>query len=313
MPTDVRSLPWGGRRFWTGVWRVADPKITLASAASLFLGTCAAARDGRIHVGWLAVTVLGIFILEAAKNMSGELFDWDSGTDQRVAEEDRSPFSGGKRVLVDELMTRRQTAVVAFVLYALGGIVGVSIAIHEPRVLLLGLAGAAVAFFYHAPPFKLSYRGLGEIAVLLAYGPMILCGAYLVQRGEIPPRVLGLSMPLGILIAAFLFVNEMPDARADEASGKRTLVVRLGKERAARVFALFPVAAFSSLLALPLLASVGLGVWGGFVALPFAVVAARRVWRDHARTGDLVPAQGMTLLSFVVLALGAGVGLFLVH
>ncbi len=306
---SMGSVAWGGPAFWRGVWRVVDPKITLASAASLFLGTSAAARDGSLHVGWLVLTVLGIFALEAAKNMSGELFDWDSGTDARVAPEDRSPFSGGKRVLVDHLMTRAQTVVVAFVLYALGGIVGALIALHEPRVLLLGLAGAAIAFFYHAPPLKLSYRGLGEIAVLLAYGPMILCGAYLVQRGTVPWWLLHLAAPLGVMIAAFLFVNEMPDARADAASGKNTLVVRLGKERAARAFALFPLVAFGYLLALPLVAPVSAGVWAGFLGLPFAVAAAVRVWTRHARTADLVPAQGWTLASFVLLALGAGVGL----
>ena len=308
---NASNQSWGGRSFWTGVWRVVDPKITLASAASLFLGTAAAARDGALHVGFLALTILGIFLLEAAKNMSGELFDWDSGTDARVAPEDRSPFSGGKRVLVDQLMTRPQTIAVAFVLYALGGGVGLLIAMHEPRVLWLGLAGAGIAFFYHAPPLALSYRGLGEIAVMLAYGPMILCGAYLVQRGEVAPWLLHLATPLGVMIGAFLFVNEMPDAKADAESGKRTMVVRLGKRRASRVFVLFPVAAFGYLLALPLLAPVGLAVWLGLAGLPFAIAAARQVWTRHERTADIVPAQGWTLLSFVLLALGGGIGLLL--
>ena len=62
-----------------GIWRIADPKITLASAASLLLGLCFAAHDGPLHWGWAAVTILGIFFLEAAKNASGELFDFDSG------------------------------------------------------------------------------------------------------------------------------------------------------------------------------------------------------------------------------------------
>lgn len=306
---SMGSVAWGGAAFWRGVWRVVDPKITLASAASLFLGTTAAARDGKLDSKLLILTVLGIFALEAAKNMSGELFDWDSGTDARVAPEDRSPFSGGKRVLVDHLMTRAQTVAVAFVLYALGGLVGVLIALEQPRVLLLGLAGAAIAFFYHAPPLKLSYRGLGELAVLLAYGPMILCGAYLVQRGTVPLWLLHLATPLGVMIAAFLFVNEMPDAKADAASGKNTLVVRLGKQRAARAFALFPLVAFGYLLSLPLIAPVSTGVWAGFLGLPFAGAAAFRVWTRHHRTADLVPAQGWTLASFVLLALGAGVGL----
>jgi 1,4-dihydroxy-2-naphthoate octaprenyltransferase len=96
-----------------GIWRLADPKVSLASMASMFLGACAAAHDGPIAWGWLALSVPGIFFIEAAKNASGEVFDFDSGADTGVAAEDRSPFSGGKRVLVDGFLTRRQTVTLA--------------------------------------------------------------------------------------------------------------------------------------------------------------------------------------------------------
>src|SRR5512134_1316312 len=89
-----------------GVWRVADPKITLASVASMLVGAAVAAWQGPIAWGWLVLTVLGIFAIEAAKNASGEIFDWDSGADEGILEDERSPFSGGKRVIVDGLMTR---------------------------------------------------------------------------------------------------------------------------------------------------------------------------------------------------------------
>jgi 1,4-dihydroxy-2-naphthoate octaprenyltransferase len=312
--SPVVALPdvgWGSPRFWQGVWRIVDPKITLASVGALVLGTCAAARTGPLRVAWLVPTVLGIFFLEAAKNGSGEIFDWDSGTDQRVAPADRSPFSGGKRVLVDGLMTRGQLGVVSFVLYALGGICGFAVALHEPAILWIGLGGAALAYFYHAPPAKLSYRGLGELAVLLAYGPMIASGSYLVQRGEITPLVVQLGVAYGIAVAAFLFINEFPDAPADEASGKRTLVVRLGKGAASKAFALFPVIAFGYLAALPWLAGAPHGVWLGLIGLPLGLRAAWRLRGAHGTTPEIVPAQAWTLLAFVLMALGAGVGLLL--
>ena len=145
-----------------GLWHLADPKISLASAASMLLGASAAAVGGPLHLGWLALTALGIFAIEVAKNASGEVFDFDSGADPGVAPEDRSPFSGGKRVLVDGLLTRRQTIVVAAAGYAIGILIGLSIVIcREPRVLWLGLGGIACAYAYHAPPARLSYRGLG--------------------------------------------------------------------------------------------------------------------------------------------------------
>ena len=91
--------------FWRGFWRLADPKISLASFAGMFLAACMAAADLGLAWGWLLLTVLGVFCVEVAKNASGELVDYDSGTDLAVADADRSPFSGGKRVMVDGLLS----------------------------------------------------------------------------------------------------------------------------------------------------------------------------------------------------------------
>src|SRR5688572_31723497 len=120
MPGKTSSSRARENNVLAGVFRVADPKITLASVASMIVGASVAAWQGAIDWAWLALTVLGIFFIEAAKNASGEIFDWDSGADQGLTEAERTPFSGGKRVLVDGLMTRRQTALMAAVFYALG-------------------------------------------------------------------------------------------------------------------------------------------------------------------------------------------------
>jgi 1,4-dihydroxy-2-naphthoate octaprenyltransferase len=292
-----------------GIWRLADPKITLASAASLFLGAAAAAAHGTLAWGWLGLTVLGIFFIEVAKNASGEVFDFDSGTDLAVADEDRSPFSGGKRVLVDGLLSRRQTWWVAAVTYALGALVGVAIAAaREPRVLWLGLAGVACAWFYHAPPFKLSYRGFGELAVAACYGPLIAAGTYLVQRGDLHVDVLLPAVPLGLAIAAFLYVNEFPDYAADRAAGKRTLVVRLGRFRASVAFTVLVAATFGGVLVLPLF-GLPVAVLLGAAGIVPAVAAARRLLDSPEVTPQLIPAQAWTLLAFLLLAAGSGLGL----
>jgi 1,4-dihydroxy-2-naphthoate octaprenyltransferase len=133
-----------------GFWMLADPRISLASISSVFLGACLAAREQPIHFGWLLVTLIGVFAVEVAKNASGELVDFDSGTDLAVAPEDRSPFSGGKRVLVDGVLTRVQTRAIAGISYAAAITAGIGIvAFREPSVLFLGLFGVACAFFYH--------------------------------------------------------------------------------------------------------------------------------------------------------------------
>ncbi|HEU5318327.1 MAG TPA: prenyltransferase [Chloroflexota bacterium] len=298
----------GGRSFTAGLWRLADPKISLASFAGLFLAASLAARDGPLAWDWLALTVLGVFCLEVAKNASGEVFDYDSGADLAVGPEDRSPFSGGKRVLVDAVLTRRQTWGIAAAGYACAAAIGLLIVFRrEPAVLWLGLLGMAGAWFYQAPPLRLSYRGLGELAVAVCYGPLVVSGAYLVQRGALPWPVVAASLPLGVMIAAFLLINEFPDHAADRSAGKRTLVVALGRRRAARGFAaLVPAAAL--LTAAAVLAGAPIGLALGGVGLIPAAWATRDLIAHGDRTARIVSAQARTLLGFVLFAVGAGVG-----
>jgi 1,4-dihydroxy-2-naphthoate octaprenyltransferase len=274
----------------------------------MIVGAAAAAHHGPIAWGWLALTVLGIFAVEAAKNASGEIFDWDSGADQGITADERSPFSGGKRVIVDGLLTRGQTALVAAAFYAVAIAVGLAVVLaREPRVVWLGAAGVGLAFFYHAPPLRLAYRGLGELAVALAYGPVIAAGTYLVQRQTIGADVLLASLPLGLAIGAFLWINEFPDARADAAAGKRTLVVRLGRHRAAWGFAALLAAAWLAIALLPL-AGLPRTVWLAAIGVPHAIAATRRLVRCPDITREIVPAQAWTLLSFILMAIGLGAG-----
>jgi 1,4-dihydroxy-2-naphthoate octaprenyltransferase len=307
-----------GPAWWAGFWRLADPKISLASMSAITLGACAAAAArGNLSYGWLLLTLVGIFALEVAKNASGEVFDYDSGTDLAVADDDRSPFSGGKRVLVDGLLTRRQTWAIAATSYAVAVACGLVIqAWCEPRVVWLGVAGLALAFFYHAPPLRLSYRGLGELTVALCYGPGIVAGTYLVQMHRVPGPVVALSIPLGLLIAAFLLINEFPDARADAVAGKRTLVVRMGRPAAAALFTTVVATALVLSMALPFLGVVPTV----YLVLPAFVVAFRAARslnagtpdaRGCVPTRDLIPAQVATLSSFVLFALLAGMGVLL--
>jgi 1,4-dihydroxy-2-naphthoate octaprenyltransferase len=297
--------------FGKGLWRLADPKITLASMASMFLGACFAARDGPLAWGWLALTVAGIFFLEVAKNASGEIFDFDSGTDLNVSKEDWSPFSGGKRVLVDGLLTRAQTKAIAAVAYALGSAVGLAIVgLRDFDVLWLGLAGVALAYFYHAPPLRLSYRGYGELAVALSYGPLIATGTYLVQRGTIAAPIAWASMSLGILIMSFLWICEFPDYLADRPAGKRNLVVRLGRRRASRVYVALVAAGIGSVFLLPLAGLPWTVLLGALSAIP-AALAARRLLRHPEETPRLIPAQVLTLAAFLLMSAGLGLGALL--
>jgi 1,4-dihydroxy-2-naphthoate octaprenyltransferase len=298
--------------FRQGVWRLADPKISLASFAGLFLAACMAAADHGISPLWLAATIAAVFAVEVAKNAYGEIVDYDSGADLAVADADRSPFSGGKRVLVDGLLTRQQASAIAIACYLCAIVLGLAIMwLREPRVLSFGLVGMALAWYYHGGSLRLSYRGLGELAVVLCYGPLVVCGCYLVQTGVLTAPVIQASLALGLLVGAFLWINEFPDYRADESSGKRNLVVRLGLDRAALGYVVILTSGYFLLVLTGLIYPSCTGLLWGLVGAPAALFSCWRTLHFTNQTQALIPAQAACLASFVLMAVGAGLGYLL--
>ncbi len=293
---------------WQGFWRLADPKISITSLACMAIGGGVAASEGALHWGWLAVTGVALFAIEVAKNAWGDVFDFDSGNDQAVAPADRTPFSGGKRVLVDGLLTRGQTWAMAIGFAAAGCALGVLIVLlRAPEAIWIGIAGLLLGWSYHGPPLRLCYRGIGELDVLLCYGPLISVATYVVQTRTWSWDVVRLSLPLGVFTAAFLLTNEFPDHDADVQAGKRNLVVRLGRTGASRLLPWVYGAGFALAAALPAWGH-GRLVWLGLLPLPLAVWLCRAVWTGPTTFYRQRPVQPAALLVFVLYAAGAGLG-----
>lgn len=295
-----------------GLWRLADPKISITSVAAALVGTSVAVRDGLFAPGWLAVTFVAFFCMEVAKNAWGEVVDFDSGVDLAVAPEDRTAFSGGKRVMVDGLLTRRQTWAVALWFGLTGvGLGAVIVFFREPSALWIGLGGLALGWSYHGAPLKLAYRGLGELDVVLCYGPLLVLSTYLIQAQRLSVDAFWVSLPLGLMIAAFLLVNEFPDYHADLSGDKKNLVARLGRRRASLLLPLVYEVAFALLAGMPAWTDLPTTVWGGFLAVPFATYAC--VWTlkrpdDYFRSRPVQPAA---LFAFNAYALGSAAGIML--
>ncbi|MDH3714781.1 MAG: prenyltransferase [Gammaproteobacteria bacterium] len=292
-----------------GIWRLADPKISITSVAAMLVGLAPAIRADRYSWTWLAVTALALFCMEVAKNAWGDVIDYDSGADLAVRPQDRTAFSGGKRVMVDELLTRAQTWAVAAIFGGAGVLLGaVIVFLREPYAALIGVLGVVLGWSYHGPPLKLVYRGLGELDVVICYGPLIVLSTYLIQTHELNWAVFWLSLPLGLFIAAFLWVNEFPDYEADRGAGKRNLVARLGRRNASRVLPWIYALAFGLIMALPWLAAVPLAAWLGFLALPFAIFACWHTWKQPEDFYRSRPVQPAALLAFNAYAIGVAAG-----
>jgi 1,4-dihydroxy-2-naphthoate octaprenyltransferase len=288
-------------RFRSGLWHLADPKISITSIASMTIGASLVAVEADIDWFWLAVTGLAFFCMEVAKNAWGDVYDYDSGTDLAVAAEDRTAFSGGKRVLVDQLLTRRQTWVIALAFGLAGALLGACIVfLREPMALWIGLFGLFIGWSYHGPPLQLAYRGLGELDVVIVYGPVIALSTYLIQMHSFSMEVFLLSLPLGLFIMAFLWVNEFPDHDADVSAGKRNLIVKLGRHRASRLLPVIYLLGFALLALIPTVSYLGREIWWGLLAAPTAIMACRWTWREPETFYRHHPVQPMALLTFVI-------------
>lgn len=287
------------RDFSHGLWRLADPKIALASLVPFAVGTVLA-FDQHMFVIWplFFAAYAAVFLVEVGKNAVNDIYDFRSGADTAVRPEERSPFSGGKRTLVDHLMTENDLVVVAWIAFGIAGIIGVEVALRSSlQLLLLGAAAAAISVVYVMPPLKLSYRGLGELAVGLVYGPGIVIGALLLQGATITSEVLIASTSIGILIATVLIANEIPDERADRFAGKKNLVVRIGRHRTEL---LIPVLFATAIAFPPFMAAYGHGPLRllAFIAgVPPALLACATL-DDEGRPP--VAAQGLTLATYAI-------------
>ncbi len=268
-------------RLWKGFWQLADPKIWIASTVPMLVGTALAfGLTGSFSLYWFFAALVGIYFIEIGKNAVNEVVDYQSGVDRFLTPGERTPFSGGKKTIVDGLLSVAEARVIALATLGAGALVGLYIAyFREPAVLWVGLLGMFFAVFYSLAPFKFSYRGLGEAAVGLTFGPLITSGAYLVQAHTLSPLVVLASLPIGFLIANVLWINQYPDYEADRKGHKRNGVVRLGKKKGVGVFAALFGAAYGFLVVLFLASG------NPFWLLPFAhlglAMRAVRVAREH--------------------------------
>lgn len=229
------------KRLWKGFWQIADPKLWVASAMPMLAAFSLALHHRReepliITLFWFALAATAVFAVETGKNAINELVDFR--IDLSVSPENITPFNAGKKTLTQGILKKRECALIAVLSYLFCGGAGALIVFFRSfESLYIGLLGVLLSVLYSLPPFKLCYRGFGEAAVGLSFGPVLMAGISLVISGKIVGEVMAASAVMGFFIAAVLWINEYPDYEADKAGGKRCGVVRVGREKAYIVYA----------------------------------------------------------------------------
>ena len=211
-----------------------------------------------------AITLAAACAVHLGLNVANDVFDALQGADDANATPTK--FSGGSRVLQNALVTIREMSILAIGCYAVALILGlVLLAMRgSPALVVIAAVGFFISVAYTMPPFKLVYRGLGEIATAVGFGPVMLLGAYTVQsRGSLSFEAFVVSIPMGLLVALILYVNEIPDRAGDAKAGKRTLPVRWSEATVIRCFDVAAAGAFVSVVA---------GVAVGLLPIPALLV-----------------------------------------
>jgi 1,4-dihydroxy-2-naphthoate polyprenyltransferase len=278
-----------------------------ATIVPILLGTAVAGWDNGFNWWVFLLTLVGGCVVHLAINVFNDVYDFQSGADE--ANVTPTQFSGGSRVILYGLLSERTMALLAWGFYALGLAIGIVLAATRGWELLwLGVAGLLIGFFYTAPPLRLVHRGLGEIAVFAGFGPIMTLGAYFVQAREYAWEPFLISIPVGILIALVLYVNEVPDRPGDAAAGKRTLPVRFSKQAIINAYIASVAAAFGVILVLPF---VGVTPWPTLIALlaaPLALPVVRALREAYDMPYVLMPAMGkniqLHLVTGMLLVLG---------
>ena len=221
--------------------------ILVGAAVAKFMGYA-------VDWSWLGLTLLGGSLLHIGTNTSNDYFDHLSGTDNLNYNYSNKGLNGGSRGIQMGLISPEGVRNLAIVVFGLSILVGIPLIQKAGMsVLWLGLIGFLSGLFYTAPPFRFSSRkGLGELLIGLNFGPLMVAGSTLVQTGQLLPEAFLAGIPLGFLIAAVVYINEFPDHDSDKATGKNTLIVTLGPEKARVGYVALVSGAFLSIILLVL-------------------------------------------------------------
>ncbi len=281
-------------RSWLAELRA--PFLT-GSVTPVVLGSVVAWREtGRFHWLHFMLAALGAAFLHFGANIANDYYDHRSGNDEANVRFIR-PFSGGSRLIQEGLLPPKQVLLASVLFYAAAFAVGLYLAWAVGwGIVIFGLIGILGGFFYTAPPFKLGYRGLGEIIIGINFGVLCVLGGYYVQTQRLSMEAFLISLPMAFLIMAVLWINQFPDFEADRQVGKHHWVIRLGRRKSIAVYAGLLVGTYA-VIAIGLLSrTFPVAAALGLVPLPLAAKAFVTARKYYDEPPKLVPANGSTIV-----------------
>jgi 1,4-dihydroxy-2-naphthoate octaprenyltransferase len=283
------------------VLRVTRLPFLVASLIPVALGTLVAVRHGFLDPFLFVLTILGISLSHLALNTANDYFDSKLGADWKNTKP--TPFSGGSRSIQYGLVSSSSLALFSALSFLFAAGIGAYLALLRGPFPILGFmaAGFFLAVFYTSPPFKLAYKGFGELAVGVGFGPILVNGSYYIQAQRFSMEPLLLSIPIGIFVSLILFVNEIPDIESDREAGKQTIATRLSKDKVVKGYLLL----ISTAMAIIVLSVIFgllpiLSIFSLLVTLP-AYSVYKMIGQYYGDQYMMIPAMAKNIKAFIYL------------
>jgi len=273
----------------------ARPRTLPAAVAPVLVGTSLAASEDVFKPLRFVCALIGSIFIQIGTNLANDYSDARRGADT----EDRL---GPVRVTAGGLVPPRRVLTWTYVAFGIAVLAGVYlIAVAGWELLAVGVASIVAGVFYTGGPKPYGYEGLGELFVFLFFGIVAVVGSYFVQTEDLERAAFDLAVPVGLLAAAILVVNNVRDIDTDRRAGKRTLAVRVGREKARRLFTL--MIAFAYIALVGIVFELSAWVLLPLLTIPLAVPLVRTVntRTDGASLNGALADTGRLLAVFSLL------------
>ena len=220
-------------KFWLHNARItALPQSLLPAITAVSMAYAESSFNGLLAF----VAVLGISLAHLSFNLFDDYFDYKKkGHDIRnqMSQGGMRARTGKCAYITSGKATISQLLLVASLFSFLALICGLVIFVKWGLpIIIFVLISGFLGISYSAPPFKFSYRGLGEFVVALLFGPLLMAGIYYASSGTINPLIWFVSIPIGLFVANILYTHDIMDFEADKKTGKKTLCVLLNNQKA---------------------------------------------------------------------------------
>ena len=204
-------------------WLIAiRPKTLSASVVPVFIGAALARAQGEISFLILSTIVITALLIQIATNLANDVFDYEKGAD---TSERLGPLRATQSGLISPSQMKRATMLVLLTAVCTGAYL---VSHGGLPILIIGLLSVICTILYTAGPFPLAYMGLGDVFVLVFFGPVAVSGTYYLLTKSLTSHAVFAGLAPGMLACAVLVVNNLRDIDSDKKSGKNTLAVRFG-------------------------------------------------------------------------------------